>query len=751
MISALAMSSALLSNFFDFLCNYYICADDYEDEQNVKSGHHVHSTSMYSLLDSFRQVDKILPLPDCKSLSPVSKFLRYVTDYDYPIPPTLESNNDVMCGGPGSSYYSVLYHTEHGYPLLSSRSNEYQLDVSRYSHPMRVFTVICDVPLDIIPITQRSYSNNWSTAVILSSDSLCESSLFSINHAGKFQAVMDQTDIIDDEATLSLFRLCTHSVVQVTKSYINVLQLKNFRRSDLSMKRSITGMNFPSGSFFQNVSSSISLWTKDKHQGVTSKLPNKTTQQCPTVFAITSQRKLSLIQMTENKSKVDSSITCSMKEVYTHTMQSDIYSLSLSEDYEEVNREKKLVLAVCTWDSQRSLQIISVLLSKGSCCILSIINSEDMQLNPSLGDFYAGSESISSLPFKYLHVCPTLQARFMTNKQRCFVVGGCIDGHMVVFEYEYQSDTCVWKEINQWSSFVKGGIQDITLLNFFNIEHLNIEKSTVSRKSEHMSPEENLSNIHANAFIVNGIQGDFLYKFKLCVAPNDPLSILSSMQRTRILRQSNRRSQLCAIHPLYISPMRKTCKEDSVDNEHIYVDNFLWLSSLEGDVDYHDDDVFHLCIGSKSLYHLSPLPFLITKSKRVSFRVLNMIHLNNYTSIGGDVSRTATGSSYVLIMYSLLGESITCPSKVSVQVLDCETMMTVWEYSPAVDDTILNIALAPQSRTGFPSTGSALLFSFIIVHCNGNRTDSISRGSVLCSLFCGELKASSVLLLLILS
>ena len=85
------MSSALLSNFFDFLCNYYVCADDYEDEQNVKSGHHVHSTSMYSLLDSFRQVDKILPLPDCKSLSPVSKFLRYVTDYDYPIPPTLES------------------------------------------------------------------------------------------------------------------------------------------------------------------------------------------------------------------------------------------------------------------------------------------------------------------------------------------------------------------------------------------------------------------------------------------------------------------------------------------------------------------------------------------------------------------------------------------------------------------------------------------------------------------------------------
>ena len=90
----------------------------------------------------------------------------------------------------------MLYRVERGTPLLSESNNMFPLEMSPASQPLRIFTVISDMPLDIIPITQRSYSNNWSTIVIMTSSSLSESSLFSINHAGKFQAVMEKTDVI---------------------------------------------------------------------------------------------------------------------------------------------------------------------------------------------------------------------------------------------------------------------------------------------------------------------------------------------------------------------------------------------------------------------------------------------------------------------------------------------------------------------------------------------------------------------------
>jgi len=755
----------LLGQHTSFGVQFVRCSfSPYNSEQD-RGMEHGYKTSMFGVLDALGQVNKVLPLPDDSNYD-ASSFVQYTTDYNYPLASQREVINGSRSFPSPHEYSSMLYFLQQGTPLLSAGSNEYQLEIPRVSRPIRLFTVISNTPLDIIPITQRSYSNNWSTVVIISSDALGESSLFSINHAGKFQAVMAQTDVVGSEATIALFRIRSQLVVQVTRSCVNLLQLRNFQ-SSMSSTLSVSSLSFPSGSSIQNVASATAHWTLGDEDGSSSKFMNTNGQQNASVFAITSKNKILMMQVIENKSNAKSD---TMKEVFTHTMPSDVYSVALSEDLEEVNGEKKLVLCVSTWDSRRSLQIVSLLLSKGSCCILSIINSADSQLKPTLGGFYSGGESIGCLPFKYLKICPTLHARFMTNHQRCCVVAGCSDGHVVLFEYEYLTDKCIWKEINQWSSVVKGGIQGITVLSFFNKKHYNFEKQVTSqcRTTAYVTDNKGFEEaelrqedvIHAFAFFVNGLKSDFLYKFKLSNTPKDSLAIESSVQVTRLLRQSSQRSQVCSVHPLFLSPLKNSSDQNS-ENEHFYVDNFLWISSNEDATECADEKV-SFCVGSKSLYHHSPPCAVAVASKRVPYRVLSMIYLNNATSSLGDYTDTSSSTTYILVMFSFIcpstsftAKSVSSSTRIGVQVLDCETFTVVWEYSPvihkginghehvAVDSTVLSICLAPRPRCIPPvakhsSRIAAMKFSFIIFlsSCNVTRVPATQSG-VMCALFCG--------------
>jgi hypothetical protein len=653
----------------------------------------------------------------------------------------------------------------------------YPLDVSHMSQPLRIFTVISDIPLDVIPITQRSYSNNWSTVVIMSSDALKESSLFSINHSGKFQAVMEKTDVIHTEATLSFFRIKRHLVIQVTKTTINLLQLKNFRNTESEPSLPVSSLSLPPGSSIQNTAFQTALWSKRDANGTDSSYVfNKRNSS---MFAVTSRNKVILIQLVENKSKTvrsnkhnEKELPCSMKEVFSHTMSSDIFSLSLSEDSAATGGEKMLVLAVSCWDSRRSLQLISLLLSNGACCILSIINCADMQLTPPLRDMYTDNEAIGDQPFKCLHVRPTLRVCGAVTQERCCVVGGCMDGHLVIFEFEYLKDSCVWKEINQWSSYVKGGIQDISLLNFVNEDQCNVESL------DSATPELRLDNIlHKSAFIVNGDNSDLLYNFKIS-EDRGSCQISSSLQISRALRQSKYRSQICSIHPLHLSrnSQHKNTDGQATDNEYVYVDNYLWIATTMEDgytAGKTEEDYLSLCIGSKSVYHhlLSSPVTVATKCRHVAFRILNMIYLNNPTSSQGNSSRNISRRAYVLIMYSSRSPT-RAPSqdthniRIGVQVLDCATLSTIWEYSPVVQydiencdlhagvlNRVVNIALAPHAPSVPPSVQKSsetpsqhsIAFSFFIMHSYRNPAVSATgKDSVMCSLFCGEPFANSI-------
>ena len=730
--------------------------------------------------------------------------LQCATDLNYPLA-TSEAALD-----PHHHFSSMLYRVERGTPLLSESNNMFPLEMSPASQPLRIFTVISDMPLDIIPITQRSYSNNWSTIVIMTSSSLSESSLFSINHAGKFQAVMEKTDVIFTEPTLAFFRIRRQLLIQVTKGTLNLLQLKNCRHptSGSATTLLVSSLSFPSGSSIQHVAfQSAALWTKESDScGASANIFNKRSHYNASVFAVSSRNKLVLIQLVEGKSKLEKSNSanddkeypCTMQEVFSHTMSSDIHALALSENRDEVHGEKKLLLAVTHWDSCRSVQILSVLLSRGSCCILSIVNSSDMQLTPSLRDRHTGNEAIGALPFQFVHVCPTLRPQNVTQRERCYVVGGCVDGHLVIFEYEYLPDSCLWKEMQQWSSLVQGGILNVSLLNFYDKEQYHFESSLTAtasdrRHSNREVPSNTNSNIlHVSAFIVNGRDGDFVYRFKLSTGDMKHSSQLcSDIQVTRALRQSKGRSQLCAVHPLYLSrSLKRPVQNDNAptsDNEHVYIDNYLWLASTR-DTDHSTDPKdssssqhMSLCIGSKSIYHNSSLAVVsvATKGRRVSFRILNMIYLNNPTSCNGTHSNSSRQrKAYVLIMYSHLCPSQTpleCPEmRIGVQILDCDTLSTLWEYSPEVqsdiqsaalytqvDNTVVAIALAPHWRQHPPpssvqqttdeETRRPLLFSFLVMHSyqhtNNRRQQRATgqRSSVMCSLFCGEEVESNLL------
>lgn len=667
----------------------------------------------------------------------------------------------------------------------------YPLEITALAQPLSIFSVICDIPLDIIPITQRSYSNNWSTLVIMSSASLSESSLFSINHAGKFQAVMEKTDVIRTEPTLSFFRIRRYLVIQVTKFTINLLQLKNCRHPSPNSSTifPVSSLSFPAGSSIEHVAfqSGSALWTKENkaNRHATSNVFDKRKQYNASIFAVTCRNKLVVIQLVESKSKQEKSsvreeqeFPCTMKEVFSHTMCSDIRALSLSENSEEANGDKKLTLAVSHWDSRRSIQVLSLLLSNGSCCILSIVNSTDLMRTPPLRDMHAGNEGSGATPFHCVHVCPILIAHTDstgTTQERCYIVGGCVDGHLVIFEYVYLNDSCVWKEVHQWSSFVEGGIQGISLLNFYDKEQYSFERfaTSVSDSRRRRKEKEEIYDgrskpdsliLYASAFIVNGQDSDFVYKLKLSTdTKKGSRRICSDIQCTRFLRQSSYRSHICGVHPLYISRSLHSLShaqnesgQTTTDNEHVYVDNFLWVvSTVEANLTAGQTvhDHLSLCIGSKSIYEqdkLAPVT-VATQCRRVPFHVLNMIYLNNPGFVGG-CSTAGADKACVLIMYSYQHPSqilSKCPNiRTGVQIVDCNTLSTIWEYSPeissvqqqsTVQDQVVAISLAPLAR----HAPYQLLFSFLILHSyisadTGSCSLAADKRSVMCSVYGGE-------------
>lgn len=682
--------------------------------------------------------------------------LQYSTDSTFPLPlslgPGLEKGPEQL---PSSQYSSMLYRVERGTPLLSESGNEYPLDVGSSLSSLQIFTVVSDVPLDVIPITQRSYSNIWSTAVIMSSSALSESSFFTVNYAGKFQAVIAKTGIIRSEATLAFFRIRRQLVVQVTPSTINVLLLKSFQATDESISRiAVSSLSFPPGSTAQHVAYPATPWITGDGGGdsaPSSTSFNKRSQYNCSVFAVSSRDKFVLIQLVKMKCKVktteknscddDQECLCAAKEVFSHTLSSDIYSMALSEvtgvENSNAEGEKRLVLAISLWSCRRSVQLISLLLVKGSCCILSIVNSSDMRLSHHLCDKYKGIESAGFLPFKYLRVCHTVRA---SQDERCYVVGGCMDGVIVVFDYEYRQDTCVWSEVNQWSSFVKGGIRDILLLSFFNRDQYVLE-------SQDNNDRDSADTLHASAFIVNGRDADFMYRFKLYADKTSSSHLCSSVQFSRLIRPSSHRGQICEVHPFYL-PFKKNAVVAQNNEVYCFVDNFLWVTGAAENGDTSSDGpecLPILCIGSKCTHHTSPAPVTVaTKCRRLSFRVLKMIYLNCSTPLSAGTAGRGDRKTYALVMYSSL-HHVSIPGDnpdaiVGVLILDCDTLSTEWEYSShrqrAAAHKVVDISAAPQLPSVYKSsTKPPILFAFIIMTslCGVNE-----ESGVICSLFSGE-------------
>jgi hypothetical protein len=369
----------------------------------------------------------------------------------------------------------------------------------------------------------------------------------------------------------------------------------------------------------------------------------------------------------------------------------------------------------------------------------------------------------------------------MTHLQRCHVVGACVDGHVVIIEFEYANEDCVWKEVNQWSSFVTGGVQGICLLNFFDKDQYQF--SFDGGGVDEVDCGEKGGLLSASAFIVNGRDGDVLFQLTISVDDTkERLVLTSNVRSSRLLRQSKRRDQICAVHPLFMSQQGALGRSGG----HTFVDNFLWISSEASSGTNYEDDL-SLCIGSKSIFHHSSSPVAVsTLTRRVSFRILKMILLDNPMPSQAPDCNPGHQNARFLIMYSYISSScagagagagaggdapnfstsartsISTSTRVGVQILDCDTLSTVWEYSPLlqydiespvmradVENTVVNIALAPRCRHVPPSvqtfsdtpSSNKIHFSFIIFHSYHQSSiscPSMKEGNhVMCSLYCG--------------
>ena len=660
-----------------------------------------------------------------------------------------------------SQYSSMMYRMEHGTPILSDYDSMYPLDISDVSNSLQVFTAVCDIPLDITPITQRSYSSVWNTLVIMSSKTLSESSIFTINHSGKFQEVMAKTDISDAEATLAFFRIRQKLVIHATKSKITLLQLKNLRKASSSTVLAACDTSLSPYVHFEKVAFSGVQW---QHCGV-SKPYNKKLN----VFVVSSGKKFCVIQVAPDKLKIkkfkanDEDDYSDMREFFSHSMNDDIFAISLLEGSENDNGEKRLALAVSTWNSRHSVQVVSLLMTNGACCITSITNSVDMQLSPHLRDSYTGNEAISAFPFCTLHIIPTLTQEAV-RCERCCVLGGCHDGDVVIFEYEYLKDSCLWREVNQWSFLVAGGIKDISMLNFYSKINYGAEQESKQRASNDKKIES--TALSAIAFIVNGNQADFIIKF-LTFAGDEESKVQSDVEIVRILRQSSFRSHIRPIHPYSVSKCQSTLNVKEPET-NVLVDNFLWVSlTNENSLFIENESVNHaysLCIGCKTIHHqLIPLSTVAvaTVGKRLPYRVLKMIKLNNSQDSAG----YKRNNNYSLLLCSHAGGGEQ-NNAIGVKVIDCTTLSTVWNYSAVAQfdieneefrqnatNRVLNISSTPfarrvplsgESARDTPSLDSCI-FSFLVFHTysfdesSDNKHLHGVKQRVMCSLFCGKI------------
>ena len=291
---------------------------------------------------------------------------------------------------------------------------------------LELYSVICDTPVEAIPVTQRSHSSRWSSLILLSCRVLRESSLFTINHAGKTQLSTSSFDLITHEPTLAFFRIEKDFVVQIVPSGLSLLDiktLKTFSRLDSS------ALHLPRGRFIEK-----STQGGHVHHSEPTERPSSTQSELARpIFAVSSGNILKVLCTEKTISGHD------LRVVASTELEGDIVALAQiklpsSADY---------VLAVAFWNSNSvSIMRIRKLKEGGPSGSYSIVHDRSLTAlhdkmsydTPSapfcvhnLHLFFSSSDYGSADPFLHIAYGST-DGRLVIDSSRYTLATGELDG-----------------------------------------------------------------------------------------------------------------------------------------------------------------------------------------------------------------------------------------------------------------------------------------------------------------------------------
>lgn len=515
---------------------------------------------------------------------------------------------------------------------------------------INIFSVICDVAVDAIPVTQRSHSSPWSSLLMMTSRKSRESSLITINHIGRIQLSIDTCDLTSKQETLGFFRIGADHVLQIVPSELVLLNLKTLRKPINTPRYDCIALHLPPDGVIEKCTQGA-VYNADCVSGLG--------RACP-YFAISSR----------NCVKIYCFVTTSngplIREIASKRLVSEVSAMSLTSL--PASGQSEFIVAISTWDvNEVNVLHIKQSASNGGGVSSSyeIVNDLTLAITDTVlhkGRFQEGT----NMRLMQCISNPT----DLPGSTDIFVACASLSGSLVVLRLQHTTEQLIHDKNSDYFDEVPGGIIKVLchpLENYF-----------LGRQGA--------------CIVVNGGDSDFLYSFDTSrrwtrVALIRPSNLHKRMCLTPVHSHS---TSLCSLNPTTGSAMSHTKKTPQDACLGLRGLKFAWIESTpSADM----EDFLLLCVGS-----LSPSDHVLSTHIKaragLACRVLEMITLAHGKLLLVLWTRNLNPCTQITDLARDLQPS-------GVTLFDALSLQTLWEYKgKRVSDQPVGLCECPVPPMG---------------------------------------------------